>query len=218
MISFSQFLSMNSTTIITATVQHLYLALGSELIGCLIAIPFGIWLTRREKLADYVLAATGSIQTIPSLALLGFVLPLLGIGPLPAMVVLVLYSLLPVIRNTYTGIRNVNPVYIEAGTGVGMNSRQLLWMVKFPLALPIIMAGVRISTVYLISWATLAAFIGAGGLGDLIITGIQTADANFIIAGTVPTAVLAIGAGWILGKVEMFLTPRGSQLVPDEGR
>jgi len=218
MISFSQFLFMNSTAIITATVQHLYLALGSELIGCLIAIPLGIWLTSRKKLADYFLAVTGTIQTIPSLALLGFVLPLFGIGPLPAMIVLVLYSLLPILRNTYTGITGVNPSYIEAGTGAGMNSRQLLWMVKLPLALPIIMAGIRISTVYLISWATLAAFIGAGGLGDLIITGIQTADANFIIAGTIPTAFLAIGAGWMLGKVEMVLTPREGLIVSDEGR
>lgn len=203
---------MNVTTIIKATGQHLYLALFSVLIGSVISIPTGIWLTRKPQWAGCFLTTTGTIQTIPSLALLGFVLPIFGIGTLPAMVVLVLYSLLPILRNTYTGLMGVDHAYIEAGNGMGMNPRQLLFMVKLPLALPIIMAGIRISTVYLMSWATLAAFIGAGGLGDLILTGIQTADIYFIISGTIPVALLTIGAGWILGKAESALIPRGTRI------
>jgi osmoprotectant transport system permease protein len=206
-----QFLDMNDTAIIKAAVQHLYLSFGSVLIGCLVAIPTGIWITGRDKIAGHVLRIIGTIQTIPSLALLGFALPLFGIGTLPAMIVLFLYSLLPILRNTYTGLTSINPAFIEAGNGMGMNSRQLLFMVKLPLAMPVIMDGIKISTVYILSWATLGALIGAGGLGDLIFTGIQTADANYILAGAVPVALLTAAAGWLLGKAEIALTPAGGK-------
>lgn len=206
-----QFLDINSAAIIKATGQHLYLSFGSVLLGCLVAIPAGIWITGRDKIAGYVLSITGTIQTIPSLALLGFALPLFGIGTLPAMIVLFLYSLLPILRNTYTSLTSINPTFIEAGNGMGMNSRQLLFMVKLPLALPVIMDGIKISTVYLLSWATLGALIGAGGLGDLIFTGIQTADVNYILAGAVPVALLTVAAGWLLGKAEIALTPAGGR-------
>jgi osmoprotectant transport system permease protein len=156
-----------------------------------------------------VLSIAGTIQTIPSLAFFGFTLPVLGIGVLPAMVVLFLYSLLPILRNTYTGIREVPGELIEAGRGMGMNDRQLLFMVKLPMALPVIMAGLRISSVYIISWATIAALIGAGGLGDLIWGGMNVYDIWLILAGTIPAALLALLAGFTLGRLEKAVTPRG---------
>lgn len=199
--------------IILATWQHIYLSLGSVFLGASLAIPLGIWLSAREKIANVVLSVAGTIQTIPSLAFFGFVLPVLGIGVVPAMSVLFLYSILPILRNTYTGIREVPGPLVEAGRGMGMNKWQLLIMVKLPMALPVIMAGIRISTVYIISWATIAALIGAGGLGKLIWGGMNVYDIRLIIAGTVPAALLAIVAGFILGRLEKAVTPRGLRAV-----
>ncbi|HBV98370.1 MAG TPA: choline ABC transporter permease [Desulfotomaculum sp.] len=195
--------------LLTATWQHIYISLGSVALGALLAVPLGIWLSTREHISRMVLGVVGTIQTIPSLAFFGFVLPILGIGILPAMSVLFLYSLLPILRNTYTGIREVDPALIEAGRGMGMNSRQLLFMVKLPVALPVIMAGIRISTVYIISWTTIAALIGAGGLGDLIWGGMNVYDIWLIVAGTIPAALLALLAGFTLGRLEKTVTPRG---------
>lgn len=197
--------------IAAATWQHVYLSLGSVAIGAILAIPLGIWLSSRENIARVVLSMAGTIQTIPSLAFFGFVLPVMGIGILPAMSVLFLYSILPILRNTYTGIREVEPALIEAGRGMGMNNWQLLFMVRLPMALPVIMAGIRISTVYIISWATIAALIGAGGLGDLIWGGMNVYDIWLILAGTIPAALLALLAGFFLGRMEKAVTPRGLQ-------
>jgi len=206
---FLVFLRYNTDAVTVATLQHIYLSFGAVLAGALMAVPLGIWLTGREKAAQACLSVTGTIQTIPSLAFFGFALPVLGIGFFPALTVLFLYSLLPILRNTYTGLKGVSPALIEAGKGMGMSDRQLLFMVKLPLALPVIMTGIRISSVYIISWATFAAFIGAGGLGDLIVTGIQTMDIYFILAGAIPTALLALVTGWLLGLLERAVTPRG---------
>lgn len=206
---FVRFMQMNLDSAVLATGQHLYLSFGSILLGMMIAIPLGIWLTDKEKLAEKFLAATAIIQTVPGLAFLGLFLPIMGIGVLPSMTVLFLYSLLPILRNTYTGIKGVSPALVEAGKGMGMNPFQLLVMVKLPIAFPVIIAGVRIASVYIVSWATLAAFIGGGGLGDPILTGIQTADINFILMGAIPAALLALFAGWFLGMIEKMVTPRG---------
>ena len=146
---------------------------------------------------------------MPGLAFLGLFLPLLGLGVVPSMTVLFLYSLLPILTNTYTGIKGVSPALVEAGMGMGMSPGQLLFMVKLPLAFPVIIAGIRIASVYIVSWATLAAFVGGGGLGDPILTGIMTADINFILMGAIPAALLALTAGWILGIVERLAIPRG---------
>jgi|LSQX01.2.fsa_nt_gb osmoprotectant transport system permease protein len=206
---FISFIYSNLDTAAVATYQHLYLSFGSVLLGMLVAIPLGIWLTDKEKLAEKVLAVTGTIQTVPGLAFLGLFLPLLGLGVVPSMTVLFLYSLLPILTNTYTGIKGVSPALVEAGMGMGMSPRQLLFMVKLPLAFPVIIAGIRIASVYIVSWATLAAFVGGGGLGDPILTGIMTADINFILMGAIPAALLALTAGWILGIVERLAIPRG---------
>jgi osmoprotectant transport system permease protein len=204
-----ELLTRSWADILVATWQHVYLSLGSVALGALVAVPLGIWLSSRQNIARVVLSIAGTIQTIPSLAFFGFTLPVLGIGVLPAMVVLFLYSLLPILRNTYTGIREVPGELIEAGRGMGMNDRQLLFMVKLPMALPVIMAGLRISSVYIISWATIAALIGAGGLGDLIWGGMNVYDIWLILAGTIPAALLALLAGFTLGRLEKAVTPRG---------
>jgi len=133
----------------------------------------------------------------------------LGIGRLPAMTALFLYALLPILRNTYAGLRAVDPALIEAGRGMGMTSWQLLFLVELPLAFRVIMSGIRVATVLIIGWATLAAYVGAGGLGDLILTGFATVSAGHIIAGGVPVTLLAILADWALGRLERAVTPRG---------
>lgn len=202
------FLEQNLDRLLLATRQHLAIALTAVLLGALVAVPLGIYLTRREGLARFVLAATGIIQTIPSLAFFGLTIPFLGLGVAPALMVLFLYSILPILRNTYTGIKEVDPAFIEAGRGMGMNSFQLLTMVELPLALPLILAGLRISTMYIVSWTTVAALIGAGGLGTLVLGGIAVYDVRLIVLGVVPAALLAFVAGRLIAWVEKRVTPR----------
>lgn len=189
--------------------DHLILSLFAIFVAILIAVPLGILLTRYRKLAEPIIGITSVIQTIPSLALLGFMLPIFGIGKTPAMIALILYALLPIVRNTYTGITGVEPSLIDAGRGMGMTSIQILYMVELPLSLPVIMAGVRTATVLTIGVAALGTFIGAGGLGDLINRGLNVYDNNLILAGAIPAALLAIVLEYGLRKVEYAVTPRG---------
>ena len=174
----------------------------STLLAAAAGIPLGIFLTRRPRLARPVLGIAGVVQTIPSLALFGFLLPLPligGIGARTAIVALLVYAMLPVLRNTYAGILSVDPAISEAATGLGMTARQRLWWVELPLALPVVLAGVRIATVVSIGLATIAAAIGAGGLGVLIYRGIAIVDNRQILAGAVPAALLALAADGLLG-------------------
>lgn len=203
------YLSSNWDVVLTQAMEHLYLVAVSVLLALLVAIPLGIYLTRNQRLAQGVLGIVGVIQTIPALALLAFMLPLLGIGNRPAIAALFLYSLLPILRNTYTGIMSVDQGVIEAGRGMGMTNRQLLKMVELPLALTVMMAGIRIATVTIIGWATLAAFIGGGGLGRLIFSGMAMMNNAMVLSGALPAALLAILADILLSKIEMVLTPRG---------
>ncbi len=197
--------------IVLATIQHIELALLALILSNLIAIPVGILLTRHRNWSEAVIGFAGIFQTIPSLALLGFMIPLLGIGYIPAIVALTIYGVLPILRNTYTGIVGVNPAVIEAGIGMGMTSRQVLFMVELPMALSIIMAGIRTATVMMIGVATLAALIGAGGLGDLIFRGIAMVNSELILAGAVPAALLAIIFDYVLKQFEIKAQPRGLQ-------
>ncbi|SKC46963.1 ABC transporter permease [Maledivibacter halophilus] len=189
--------------------QHMNLTLISLGLAIIIAVPLGIFLTRHRKLADVIIGIAAVFQTIPSLALLGFMIPVLGIGFTPAVVALTVYGLLPILRNTYTGIVGVDQGAIEAGKGMGMTTFQILFMVEIPLSLSIIMAGVRTATVMIIGVATLASLVGAGGLGDLIFRGISSVNANLILAGAIPAAVLAILFDNLLKFFEFKLTPRG---------
>ena len=198
--------------IIRATLQHIYISLTAVILGALVAIPVGIGLTRNKKVANYILGIAGVLQTIPSMVLFGLALPVLGMGMKSALVVLFLYSLLPIMRNTYIGIREVNSMYIESAKGMGMGKMQILWSVELPLALPVIVAGIRISLVYIVSWATVAALIGAGGLGDLIWTGLQSYDKRLILAGAIPASILALAVGAGIGALQKAVTPRGIKL------
>ena len=193
--------------ILLASWEHLQLTLISLFLANLIAIPVGIFLTRRRNWAEPVIGVTAVFQTIPSLALLGFMIPLLGIGKVPAIVALTIYGLLPILRNTYTGITGVNPAAIEAGTGMGMTSLQILCMIELPMALAIIMAGVRTATVLIVGVATLAALIGGGGLGELIFRGIAMANSPLILAGALPAAALAVFFDYALKHLEYRTQP-----------
>ena len=191
--------------ILALTAQHLLLVAVSTFLAAAVGIPLGIWLTRRPKLARPILGFAGVVQTIPSLALFGFLLPLPligGIGARTAIVALLVYAMLPLLRNTYAGILSVDPAIVEAATGLGMTPRQRLWWVELPLALPVVLAGVRIATVVSIGLATIAAAIGAGGLGVLIYRGIAIVDNRQILAGAVPAALLALAADGLLGALE----------------
>ena len=196
------------------TTRHLLLTGSAEILACLLAIPLGIIASRRQRLAALVLGGAGVLQTIPSIALLAFMLPLFGIGAGTAIAALFLYGLLPIVRNTLTGIRGVDARVREVALGLGMTPFQLLRQVELPLATPVILAGVRTSTVINIGTATLAAFIGAGGLGDPIVTGLTVTDINLILSGALPAAALAIGVDAVLAGIERLATPRGLRVRP----
>jgi len=191
--------------ILLAGLRHVEVSLIAVLLSVLIAVPLGILITRYRRMAHVVVNSANIGQTVPSLAILGMVIPVLGIGLKPAVFALVLRGVLPIINNTYSGIVNVDRSVIEAGRGMGMKGREILTMVELPLAFPVIMAGIRTATVLSISVATLAALIGAGGLGDLIFQGIVMADRDLLLSGSIPTALLAIGADLLLGGVERRL-------------
>jgi osmoprotectant transport system permease protein len=191
--------------VLFSTLRHVEVSLIAVLLSVIIAIPLGILITRYRKMAHVVVNSANIGQTVPSLAILGMVIPVLGIGLKPAIFALVLRGVLPIINNTYSGIVNVDRSIIEAGKGMGMRNREILTLVELPLCFPVVMAGIRTATVLSISVATLAALIGAGGLGDLIFQGIVMADRNLLLTGSIPTAILAIGADLLLGGAEKRL-------------
>jgi osmoprotectant transport system permease protein len=189
--------------------EHLFLTAVSVLLAILIAVPLGIYLTRHEALSGTIIGATGVIQTIPSLALLAFMIPIPGFGlsMRSAIAALFLYALLPIVRNTFTGIREVDSDLVEAARGMGLEDGQILRYVQLPLAIPTIMAGVRTAAVISVGVATLAAFIGAGGLGEPILTGLQLNEPRLIMAGAVPAALLALSVDGLLGLADRLLAP-----------
>jgi osmoprotectant transport system permease protein len=207
------FMAENQKELTDCAVRHMELVGISVFVGIAVSVPLGILLSRFKKMASPVLATAGTIQTIPGLVMLGFALILFGIGMFPALAALSLYAILPILRNTYTGITEVNESYKEAGRGIGMTGMQILFKIELPLALPSIIGGIRISTVYIVSWATLAALIGAGGLGDPIWTGLATCNTNLILSGAIPSAVLAFVLSSLIGFLQRIFTPRGLKAV-----
>src|SRR3989440_6410094 len=206
--NFWQFIVQNHTEVLELTWEHISLVGISMLIAVLIGIPLGILITRWPALNKPVLGGANIIQTIPSLALFGFLLPVPWIGARAgrlAVLALTLYALLPLIRNTYTGIRGVDRAVVEAGRAMGMTDRQLLFQVELPLALGVIIAGVRVATVISVGLATIAAAIGAGGLGEFIFRGLAMVNNQVILAGAVPAAILALSADVGLGALERRL-------------
>jgi osmoprotectant transport system substrate-binding protein/osmoprotectant transport system permease protein len=200
-----EFIWMRRTEVLLLTLEHLEIVAIAILVAVAIGLPLGIWMTRRPALSRPILAVANVVQTIPSLALFGFLIPLPfigGIGTKTAIVALVLYSLLPIIRNTFTGISSVDPAIREAGRAMGMTDGQLLWKVEIPLSLGMIFAGIRVATVIAVGVATIAAAVGAGGLGMFIFRGVSMVDSRLILAGAIPAAALALIADFGLGAVQ----------------
>lgn len=190
--------------------EHLYISMVALALGVIVAVPLGVLLTRTNLLATIFIGLASILQTVPSLALLALMIPLFGIGRVPAIIALFIYSLLPILRNTYTGMRNVNPDLVDAARGMGMTESQLIRKVELPQAAGVIMAGIRLSGTYVIAWAALASYIGAGGLGDFIFNGLNLYIPELIIGGTIPVTILALLVDFILGKIEKKVTPRTS--------
>ena len=208
------YIAGNFGLILQLTWQHVTIV--GVAVGCaiLVGVPIGVAITQNQRVADIVLYIAGIIMTIPSIALFGVMIPILslinqGIGYLPAVIAVFLYSQLPIVRNTYTAIRSVDPALREAARGMGMTSWQRLRRVEIPIALPIIMAGIRVAVVINIGIAAIAAYIGAGGLGMLIRAGISQTDPRQLLAGALAVSVLAVIADYSLFGLQRYLTPRG---------
>ncbi|MDT7604303.1 MAG: osmoprotectant transport system substrate-binding protein opuBD [Acidobacteriota bacterium] len=207
----TNFLQTHWRELLSLTAQHLWLVLVSISVAVLIGIPVGILLTRHARWKRPVLGVAGILQTVPSLALFGFLIPLPlvgGIGARTAIFALVVYALLPVIRNTVTGIEGVDANVREAAVAMGMTSRQILWQVELPLATTVILAGVRVAAVISVGVATIAAAIGAGGLGTYIFRGLRMNDNRLVLAGAIPAAAMALAADWLIGLLETRLSPQ----------
>lgn len=203
----ADFIEAHGTELITKSGEHIYISLIALLLGVMIAVPLGILLTRLPKAANVVIAVTSALQTVPSLALLALMIPFFGVGKLPAIIALFIYSLLPILRNTFIGMKNVDPNFRDVAKGMGMTNLESIFMVELPIAMPTIMAGIRLASVYVIAWATLASYIGAGGLGDLIFSGLNNYQPELIFGGTIPVTILALLSDYLLGRLEKRLTP-----------
>jgi len=204
----SEFLAQYGGELLIKTWEQIYISAIALCLGIIVAVPIGVALTRFPKLAKIFIGIASILQTIPSLALLAIMIPFFGIGRTPAIIALFVYSLLPIMRNTYIGMNNVDPILKDSAKGMGMNPIQSIFQVELPLAVPVIMTGIRLSAIYVIAWATLASYIGAGGLGDLIFSGLSLFQPSLIIGGTIPVILLSLIVDYLLGRLENYLTPR----------
>ncbi|MDT6979734.1 ABC transporter permease [Levilactobacillus zymae] len=202
------FLATYGTQLIAKTGQHLYISAFALALGVIVAVPLGILLTRMKRGANLVITLAGVLQTIPAMALLAMMISIFGIGSTPAIVALFIYSLLPILRNTYLGMQGVSPTVRDAAKGMGMTWWQAMLQAEIPLAAPVIMSGIRLSATYVIAWATLASYIGAGGLGDFIFNGLNLYRSDLILGGSIPVILLALLVDYLLGKVEFAVTPK----------
>jgi osmoprotectant transport system permease protein len=211
-----EFLRQYGSQIATLTMEHLWLTAAAMLLAVAIAVPGGICLTRSQRLARPVIALANILQTIPSLAMFGFLLPLPWLGDRAARIAIAAltgYALLPILRNTYAGIRGIDRSVIEVSRAIGLTDLQRLFKVELPLAASIILAGVRTATVTCIGIATIAAAVGAGGLGELIFRGVASVDNRLVLAGAVPAALLALAADGALGMLERRLKPPAHEAI-----
>ncbi|WP_338654633.1 ABC transporter permease [Sporosarcina psychrophila] len=206
--------TVNGTYVWDQFVRHFLMSAYGVLFAALVGIPVGILIARYGKLSGWVLSVTNIIQTIPALAMLAVLMLAMGLGPNTVVMSLFLYSLLPIIKNTYTGIKSVEKPILEAGRAMGMTRMQMLFMVELPLSLSVIMAGLRTALVIAIGVATIGAFIGGGGLGSIIIRGTNVTDgASIILAGAIPTALMAVIADLFMGWLERVLSPANRKAV-----
>lgn len=194
-------------SLITALGEHMLMTVIAVILGALIAIPIGIYLskTKVQWIQSLIFTIANIFQTVPSLAMMGMLLPLLGVGLVPAIVALFLYSLMPILRNTYAGFQSIDNEIVESATGMGYGPLQRLFQIELYLALPYIMSGIRLTTVYIINWATLATLIGAGGFGQLIVSGLGVYDKPLIFAAAILSMLLALVADYALGLVEKVI-------------
>jgi len=198
----------NGSYVFEQFTRHFLISIYGVLFAAIVAIPLGFWIARNKKLADWIIGAANVIQTIPSLALLSILMLGLGLGSDTVIATVFLYSLLPIIKNTYTGVRNVDTALLDTGKGMGMTRMQLTYLVELPLSLSVIMAGLRNALVVAIGITAIGTFIGAGGLGDIISRGVNATNGTAIIlAGAIPTALMAVLADWLLGLMEKRLDP-----------
>lgn len=197
-------------SLITKIFEHLFISFSAIMLGTVVAVPLGVMITKNKKLSSIFIGVASILQTIPSLALLSIMVPLIGIGKLPAIVALFIYSLLPIIRNTMIGINSVDKFLVDAGKGMGMTANEIIFKIQLPLSASVIMAGIRLSSVYVISWTAIASYIGAGGLGDFIFAGLNTFNTNMIITGTISVTAIAIFVDYALVKLEKKLIPKMS--------
>lgn len=191
-------------------IEHLNLSMSALGLGVLIAIPLGIAISSNKKLTQYVISISSVLQTIPSMALLAMIVPILGVGKLPAIIALFIYSLLPILRNTVLGMQSVDEDLVDAAKGMGFTRLQVIFKVKIPMAFKVIMSGVRLAAVYVLAWTSLASYIGAGGLGDYIFAGMNNYNIMLIVYGTIPIMALGLIVDFVLGKVEDILEPKTS--------
>ncbi len=205
---FTNFIAKYKSELLRALLEHLQISLTAVILAILIGIPVGIYISRSKKISKHVLSIVSVFQTVPSLALFGLIIPVLGIGVKPAVFVLFLYALLPIIMNTYIGLTEVEDFLIESATGIGMSNKQILLRIKLPLAIPVMMGGIKVSTVASIGTTTIAALIGAGGFGSFIFRGISMNNNQLILLGAIPTAILAITLNYIMGVAETALAPK----------
>lgn len=211
-----EFIASQGSEVIRLLWEHIYMSLISLGLGVIVAVPLGILLSQVPKVANVVISIVSVLQTIPTLALLALMIPFLGVGKVPAIVALFIYSLLPILRNTYLGMSNVNPDLLDAAKGMGLKRIQIIRQVQLPLAVPVIMAGIRLSTVYVIAWTTLASYIGGGGLGDMIFNGLNLFRPDLILGGTIPVTILAVIVDLVMARIEEWVTPTTSSKKGDE--
>ncbi|MBW7479963.1 ABC transporter permease [Streptococcus pneumoniae] len=204
-----KFISEHSGMLFAKTFEHLYISIVALVIAMIVAVPLGILLSKKEKLSKVSLTIAGVLQTIPTLAVLALMIPLFGVGKTPAIIALFLYVLLPILNNTVLGVKNIDKNVIQAGQSMGMTKFQLMKDVEMPLALPLIISGIRLSSVYVISWATLASYVGAGGLGDLVFNGLNLYQPPMIISAAIVVTLLALVIDFILSLVEKWVVPKG---------
>ncbi|WP_020365688.1 ABC transporter permease, partial [Staphylococcus epidermidis] len=203
------FLQEYGSQLLSKAVEHFYISMFALLLAIVVAVPLGILLSKTQRTANVVLTVAGVLQTIPTLAVLAIMIPIFGVGKTPAIVALFIYVLLPILNNTVLGVKNIDKNVIQAGQSMGMTKFQLMKDVEMPLALPLIISGIRLSSVYVISWATLASYVGAGGLGDLVFNGLNLYQPPMIISAAIVVTLLALVIDFILSLVEKWVVPKG---------
>ncbi|MGO2107494.1 MAG: ABC transporter permease [Staphylococcus equorum] len=203
------FIEQYGGQLISKTAEHFYISMIALLIAIVVAVPLGIILSKMKRTSNIVLTIAGVLQTIPTLAVLAIMIPIFGVGKLPAIVALFIYVLLPILNNTVLGVKNIDTNIKEAGTSMGMTKLQLMKDIELPLALPLILGGIRLSSVYVISWATLASYVGAGGLGDFVFNGLNLYDPLMIVSAAILVTILALVVDVLLSLVEKWAVPKG---------